>query len=235
MTNLEVSRKEWESWKEQRAQAVISPTGNLALFETHWLADGEEFKESEVLADRPKTIVLTKINRKDFDGNVIQRGYRLWDSKSESIKAFSHIETFDFSQNEIYDGTFSEFSSIQPIAFEYIRDNGGTRDLAVPGEIAVDIKGATYHLNAFDDDGVLLLVFADPTNGKTTYGSGRFLFVDRIPNSSHVVIDFNRAFVPPCGFSNQYNCPLPPQQNRISTAIEAGERNPIFTNGYELH
>ena len=235
MTNHQELKQEWESWKELRAKSVVSPTGNLALIETHWLADNEEFNESEILADKPKSVLLSRIDRKDFAGKVIQNGYRLWDSNSESIQAFSHIDTFEFDEKEIYEGVFTEFSSTQPVAFEYIRDNGGTRDLAVPGEITVDIKGTTYHLNAFDDDGVLLLVFADPTNGKTTYGSGRFLFVDRIPETSRVVIDFNRAFVPPCGFSNQYNCPLPPQQNRISTAIEAGERNPIFTNGYELH
>jgi len=88
-------------------------------------------------------------------------------------------------------------------------------------------------LHAFKDDQELLLVFGDATNklddSRKTYGSGRFLFVKFDENSGNkVVLDFNRAFVPPCGFSNQFNCPMPPLNNKIATAIFAGEKNPIF-------
>ena len=115
------------------------------------------------------------------------------------------------------------------VAFEHIRDNGGSRDKAVPGTITATIAGAEYALSAFDDDGRLLLVFGDPTNGDETYGAGRFLFVDE-PDGDRVTLDFNRAFVPPCGFSDQFNCPMPPVQNRLHVALHAGEKLPRFTD-----
>jgi uncharacterized protein (DUF1684 family) len=115
-----------------------------------------------------------------------------------------------------------------------MRDNGRTRDLAVPGRIDVEIGGTVYGLHAFDDGGTLLLVFADPTNGVETYGAGRFLFVqrdaDRYAAEGEVTLDFNRAFVPPCGFSDQYNCPFPPPSNRITVPVRAGEKLPQFAD-----
>jgi len=44
----------------------------------------------------------------------------------------------------------------------------------------------------------------------------------------------HRAFVPPCGFSEAYNCPLPPAQNRLAVPVEAGEKVPVFTNDFSI-
>jgi hypothetical protein len=92
---------------------------------------------------------------------------------------------------------------------------------------------------------VLLLVFGDPTNGapaseQGTYGSGRFLFVERptgagFTDAGRVILDFNKAFVPPCGFSDQYNCPLPPRQNRFDIPVTAGEQIVTFVGGFDFH
>lgn len=97
-----------------------------------------------------------------------------------------------------------------------------------------------YSLSAFDDDGTLLLVFGDASNGSSgpagTYASGRFLFVHRVDDDARrVVLDFNRAFVPPCGFSNQYNCPLPPRNNRFAHVVDAGEKRVVFRDGYDVY
>lgn len=62
-------------------------------------------------------------------------------------------------------------------------------------------------------------------------GPARFLFVRRTDDESRVVLDFNQAFVPPCGFSDQYNCPMPPRQNRFHLPVEAGEKLPVFRDG----
>ena len=66
-------------------------------------------------------------------------------------------------------------------------------------------------------------------------GAGRFLIVPRAPGDDRVELDFNRAFVPPCGFSGQYNCPMPPRQNRFGLAVEAGEKLPLFRDGFQVH
>lgn len=225
----------WRIWVQDRHKAVTAPQGNLALIQTTWLNEGESFSVEDLLATQPATVELTNLEKKNFKGEVEARGYRLWDAASPSIQNFSHIETYDYNPDFVFEGTYKSYEGNKPVAFEFIRDNGGTRDLAVPGVATVTIGGAEYNLHAFDDGGPLLLVFADPTNGKETYESGRFLFLQRIEGSDKVIIDFNRAFVPPCGFSISYNCPLPPRENRIAIEIKAGERLPIFKNNHSIY
>ena len=70
---------------------------------------------------------------------------------------------------------------------------------------------------------VLLVVFRDLTTGRETYGGGRFLDIG-LPHDGAVVLDFNRAYNPPCAFTPFVSCPLPPRQNRLPVRIEAGEK-----------
>ena len=76
---------------------------------------------------------------------------------------------------------------------------------------------------ATPDDDVLFVPFADATSGAETYGSGRFLEIPEAPGDT-IEVDFNRAFNPLCNYSPVYNCPLPPAENRLNVAIEAGEK-----------
>jgi uncharacterized protein (DUF1684 family) len=71
----------------------------------------------------------------------------------------------------------------------------------------------------------LFLPFTDDTNGTTTYGGGRYidLRTGDIKNGS-IVIDFNKAYNPYCAFSSGYACPKPPDENRLSISVEAGEK-----------
>jgi len=72
------------------------------------------------------------------------------------------------------------------------------------------------------------LTFSDPTNAAAGIGF-RFLAIDfPPPATTTTTIDFNRAFLPPCAFSDQYLCPLPLAANRLPVAIPAGERHPVW-------
>jgi uncharacterized protein (DUF1684 family) len=235
-----------ELWRESRLRSLISPQGNLALIETRWLPAEVQVSDEEALAGQPSSVTVTRLERTNIDTGEAEFGIRLWDSKSEAIRHFDTVSLFDFSSNWIIDADYAPVASDRTIPFEHIRDNGGSRNLVVPGDITFSRGGVDYRLSAFDDGGVLLLVFGDPTNGRDadtggTYGSGRFLFVERpladdpFDAAGPVILDFNKAFVPPCGFSNSYNCPLPPPQNRFSDDVDAGERLVIFRDGYQLH
>lgn len=68
------------------------------------------------------------------------------------------------------------------------------------------------------------LAFADETSGKETYGGGRFLNV-RQDGKNSITIDFNLAYNPYCAYNPDYACPLPPKENLMTIAIEAGEKN----------
>jgi len=69
----------------------------------------------------------------------------------------------------------------------------------------------------------LFFNFRDATSRVTTYPSGRFLYAD-LPHDGKVVLDFNKAYNPPCAFTDYATCPLPPPQNHLSMPIEAGEQ-----------
>jgi uncharacterized protein (DUF1684 family) len=183
---------------------------------------------------------VTPIERTDISTGAVEYGLRFWDADAPAIRAFDRIDTYDYDPAWVIEAQFTPVDSTRTVPFEHIRDNGGTRDLVVPGDITFTLNGVEHRLAAFDDGGRLLLVFGDATNGTETYGSGRFLFVRRDETSAFgapgtVVLDFNRAFVPPCGFSAQYNCPLPPAQNRFAEAIRAGEKNVVFTGGFDIY
>jgi uncharacterized protein (DUF1684 family) len=68
------------------------------------------------------------------------------------------------------------------------------------------------------------MIFADNTSGKETYPAGRYLYVDPPDAAGKMIIDFNKAYSPPCAFTKFATCPLPPRQNRLPFAIEAGEK-----------
>lgn len=225
--------EEWQAWRARRLASVTAPTGQLALIETRWAPP--EISVEEALIGKPATVIAVRQERTDFDGNVIATGVRLWDSNSPGIQAFDTIETYDFDPAWAFEATFTPYPKSRPVPFEYVRENPGPRNLPVPGEISADIKGVRYKFDAYDDDGTLILAFADPTNGIETYPAGRFLVIPKTEQADKVIIDFNRAYVPPCGFSWAYNCPLPPPQNRLKVPVHAGEKNPIFRNNYVIH
>ncbi len=68
------------------------------------------------------------------------------------------------------------------------------------------------------------IVFTDETSGKSTYGAGRFLNAE-LTNDGRAVLDFNRAYTPPCGFTPYATCPLAPPENALPIAVEAGEKH----------
>jgi uncharacterized protein (DUF1684 family) len=71
--------------------------------------------------------------------------------------------------------------------------------------------------------GALFVPFRDATSGRATYGGGRYLDLDVAP-SGRYALDFNRAYHPYCVYSDAYSCPLPPAENTLALAVEAGER-----------
>lgn len=229
-----VLQSEWEKWRSARLASVVAPNGNLALIETRWQVGDQELSLEEVLIGLPESVIASKTVQRNFNGEVIARGVRLWDSQSDAIRSFETTEVYPFDADWVIQATFVQHHEALPVAFEHIRDNGGTRDLVVPGEITLILDGVKYVLNAFDDGDKLLLVFADPTNGVETYASGRFLFVYPNDGTDQITLNFNQAFVPPCGFSSHYNCPMPPPQNRLHIPVRAGERNPVFRDGYKV-
>ncbi len=103
---------------------------------------------------------------------------------------------------------------------------GTTDEVPNPGAVEFERDGKMYRIEALDEgDGGLFLVFADRTSGHGSYGAGRFLDASRPDAQGRVVLDFNRAYNPPCAFTPFATCPLPPAENRLDLVIDAGEKS----------
>ena len=159
---------------------------------------------------------------------------RVWDANSEDIQAFGSIDTFDYNPEWVIQARFTPIEGGLTVGFEHLKDDGKTRDMVIPGEIRFEKDGVEYNLAAFKAGRALQLVFSDATNGDSTYSVGRFLFLAPHPDGT-VTLDFNLAVLPPCAFSYNFNCPLPPKQNRFAVKIEAGEKNVLNKAGELLH
>lgn len=104
---------------------------------------------------------------------------------------------------------------------------GMKEDQKSPGYAEFSVAGQTLRLEPVIDkvDGAdqLFFIFKDKTSGRTMYGAGRYLYTD-MPKDGKVILEFNQAKNPPCAFTAFATCPLPPRQNALPVAIEAGEK-----------
>jgi len=102
---------------------------------------------------------------------------------------------------------------------------GTTDAVPNPGAIEFERDGKTFRIEALDEgEETLFLVFADRTSGHGSYPAGRFLDVAKPGVGGTVVLDFNQSRNPPCAFTPFATCPLPPPENRLDLAIQAGEK-----------
>lgn len=94
------------------------------------------------------------------------------------------------------------------------------------GRLKFEIDNKEYSLDVIDEGGPgYFITFSDATSGNSTYGSGRFIDIPKPDAEGNTIIDFNKSYNPPCAFTPFATCPLPPPQNRLRVAIDAGEKN----------
>jgi uncharacterized protein (DUF1684 family) len=93
----------------------------------------------------------------------------------------------------------------------------------IQGALVFKIKDKEYRLLPLGDKN-LFVIFGDETNGTETYGGGRFLSVAEPDQQGRTIIDFNKAYNPPCVFSEYATCPLPPRENQLELRVTAGEK-----------
>lgn len=149
---------------------------------------------------------------------------RIYDSEAPNLARFDAIDHYAEDQAWRVPGSFRAFDDTASVPWDFTRaiDTGHTK--SVPGVVSVTVDGTDYELLAFLDGEQLVLVFADGTTGSESYAPGRFLCIPAPEPDGAVLVDFNRAFIPPCGFSDFYSCPIPPVENRIAAPVRAGER-----------
>lgn len=154
-------------------------------------------------------------------------GWRLRDEHSPLSENFNGIPHFDVDPNWRVVARWEPFDP--PRTLEYITVLGTPEEGTVSGQAVFEHDGQQYTLWPTDsDNGELFFVFADRTSGKVSYGGGRFLYAAAAEDGK-VVLDFNRAYNPPCALNGHVVCPTAPPENRLRLAIEAGEKKPDAT------
>jgi uncharacterized protein (DUF1684 family) len=150
-------------------------------------------------------------------------GVRLKDLRSELRRSFKGLTWYPV--NPALRVTAHFMARSQPTRLEIPSVIGVTESMPSPGTAEFELAGKTYRLDPVLEPGEsrLFFIFRDATAGRTTYGAGRFLYAEP-PRDGKVVLDFNQAYSPPCAFTPYATCPLPPPQNRLPIAIEAGEK-----------
>jgi len=158
---------------------------------------------------------------------VIRRGdrfaVRLRDLNAPAFKNYLGLEYFPPSETYRVEAVFAPYSAPKNIAVEakIVKRS----ELISPGTVKFSWAGKEYEFIAFDDEerGTYFLVFGDGTNGEETYDGGRFLDF-KVDTGNQTVLNFNRAYNPPCAFTTFATCPLPPAQNRFPFRLEVGEK-----------
>lgn len=192
----------------------------------------------EILHD--KKSVTTLEMKSDATGNptvlnygtlswfVIERGekigIRLRDSSNPRIADFKGIERYPVSEKWRIEAHFEPYDIVKTIAVPTVL--GTVSDSLCSGALVFEIEGRKYSLDPIADEDIegYFIIFGDETNGRETYGAGRFLSASEAGPDGKVILDFNRAYNPPCAFSPFATCPLPPEQNILPIAVRAGEK-----------
>jgi uncharacterized protein (DUF1684 family) len=153
-------------------------------------------------------------------------GIRMKDPESETRRSFSGLRWFPVRDDMRVEARFVAWPSPRTIPIPNVL--GQVNDLPSPGYAEFTLAGRRLRLEpVIEEPGAheLFFIFRDQTAGKETYPAGRFLYAP-MPQDGAVVLDFNKAYSPPCAFTAYATCPLPPPQNRLPIRIEAGEKNP---------
>lgn len=158
--------------------------------------------------------------------NIIKRdekiGVRVRDLASKAVTDFKGVERFPVDINWRLPARFEKGDSLRTI--EVTNIIGQTVAQPSPGTIIFTVNDVEYRLDVMEGSDEFFIVFADATTGRETYGGGRFIYVKKPDADGNTVIDFNKAYNPPCVFSPYATCPLPPPQNHLKLKVVAGEK-----------
>ena len=223
-------------WRQLREEALKASDGWLTVAGLFWLEQGQNNVEGLrfLLTD---TIVTHNGNvlRPDVDTVVLGQktffvivrgpkiGLRMRDQQSVFLRDFKGLKWFPVNPDFQIIAHWIPYSEPQPRFLNTVIDV--EEEYNSPGIAEFTMNGVTCQLEPVLSGTRLFFVFRDATSGNTTYGASRFLYADAAVDGK-VILDFNKAYSPPCAFTPFATCPLPLDRNRLTVAIEAGELKP---------
>ncbi|QYH38446.1 DUF1684 domain-containing protein [Algoriphagus sp. NBT04N3] len=146
----------------------------------------------------------------------------------EKLQEFEGLPFFPIDENYRVVATFQKLPKVDLHTFK--TSDNRLRDYEKYGIATFTLDGQEMQLTLFKSiskvitpgyENSLFLPFTDLTNGKETYGGGRYMDVE-IPEGDSIVLDFNKSYNPYCAYSTNYSCPIPPKENDLPVYIKAG-------------
>lgn len=223
------------------SNAVIFPKSKAPAFMGTFILDKDEVfirvkPGIEVLA-AGKPVAMMKIFGSDFAEPVTlsygslswfiirrgnQFGVRLRDSENPALQQFQGIENYPIDAKWRVEARLEPYDPPKTVPIQNV--TGMITDEQSPGLLAFELNGRTYRLEALEEADELFIIFSDQTSGDETYGLGRYLYTRKPGSDGMTILDFNKAYSPPCAFTVYATCPLPPAQNHLPVKIIAGEK-----------
>jgi hypothetical protein len=185
--------------------------------------NGKPVREAKLVASPPGPPTVLELG--SLRMFVVQRGnrfaLRVKDMRNPAINEFKGLQTYPLNQAYI---VTADFVAAKDKTMGLTDVLGDVRQVPVPGEVRFRLNGQELRLTPIEgENGTLFFTFSDLTRKKDTYPGGRFLGAPA-PKNGKVVLDFNKAYSPPCAWTPYATCPLPPKQNQLQVEIPAGEK-----------
>lgn len=234
--------KEGKNWLGSDPKCeVVLPPGSAPAKSGIFHFDGTLI-HLEILGDIPVTLnekpfTSGKIELREFGSSdwftinqikfaVIQRGIRfgvrVYDPNNPSRRQFVSLHWFPIDESYRVIADWIPLDPPKQLTITNVLGDTSSEPCVGYAEFTVDRQLCRLYPIVSEDDGRLWFMFKDASNGQFTYPGGRFLWADP-PTSGQVVLDFNKAYNPPCAYTDFATCPLPPEENRLSVQILAGE------------
>ena len=198
---------------------VMEPRAGVAVF-----ANDEPVGETLIADDTTEEPLM--ITHGSLAWTVIKRdgryAVRLRDFEHPALASFPQLEYFPIDPSWRVQATLERYEEPQRVAASTVIEGLGWNPES-PGVAVFDKDGETYRLEAYASGERLFFVFGDRTNGRETYPAGRFLYAQAPAEDGVIVLDFNRAYSPPCAFNDFSTCPVASPRNRLPIRVPAGE------------
>ena len=195
---------------------LITPETQIAF-----TTDNDTISESRVL-NIDTNGSSKRMYYKHINWQIITRSgskyLRVWNTKNPAIAAFKGFESFTPNANMIFEGNFTYYKNQKEASVKsQLGVNANTNFI---GNVSFIYEGNTHHLEVGADGFTMV---GDLTTGDSTYGGGRYIYLDVPQTDGKVQLDFNYLYNPPCAFNSYTTCLYPPRQNHLPFEIAAGE------------
>jgi uncharacterized protein (DUF1684 family) len=180
---------------------------------------------TSALLDADQEDVPSFLTFNDMRMVVVRRskgvGIRVWDNEREARHLFPSRQWYPVREEFRVPATYTRYETPRVVKMPDIL--GAILDEPMQGYVTFELNGKKYELMVEElPDRRLFIQFMDLTNNEQSYPSGRYHYTDAHENGN-VFVDFNKAYSPPCAFTEFATCTFPPQENHLDVAIEAGE------------